>query len=110
MPKSLKINTSKESGTDKRSGRNFTYDNHYVEVNNLKIAVVPKGSTAWQQFLNLIESGANLSLLHEVVTYAQQDGTTKDIDSLYIEIDGEHLPMTTKDSYGRSLVLKYLKS
>jgi len=110
MSKQLELyHESSVKGKDPKTGREFLYDRSYVQVNGLKIMVKPKGQTAYGRFIELIDSKQKLVIMTEQFEYTNDQGA-QTTDTLYILDGEEHLPVVASDSYGKRLMLKYLKS
>ena len=109
MMKELAIQRKTVETKDLKTGRPFKFEKNFVLVNGIEIMVKPKGPTAYDAYKKEIESGQKFSLRHETLTAELQDGTTREYDSLYIQLGDEHLPMICSDSYGKALVIKALK-
>ena len=112
MQKELKIDYYKDlEGKERQTGRVFKYDAFGVIVNGIKVYFKPQGRTAWDMFLNAIHDKQDLVLKTEVGSFTDEETKeTRTYDSLYVEVDNEHIPVKAVDSFGKRLILKYLKT
>jgi len=98
-------------GTERQSGRKFKYDAFGVEVNGINIYFKPQGRTAWDMFLNALHGSKPLVLRTEIGEFTDEESKeVRQYDALYVEVDGEHIPVKAVDSFGKKLILKFLKS
>ena len=109
MPKKLFLELEEnQKGRDKRTGKEFIWDRFSVLCGAIRVTLNISG-TPRDAIVQQLEKGVKLEVLTKEDTFESEDGTNT-YDKIYVLIDDEEVPIKAKDSYGKKLILKYLKS
>lgn len=110
MPKKLFIELElNQKGRDKKTGKEFLWDRFSVLCGAIRVTLNISG-TPRDAIVQQLEKGVQLELHTKEEQFESEDGTINSYDKIFVLIDGEEVPVKAKDSYGKKLILKYLKT